>query len=238
MTSVLSTRIKAIFTIRYAPLHALHTIFTMFRFIKKFAKNVRRAVHAATADAPDAPAASMPPLVLGYRVYAREGRGKVRAGVHRCPLTSGGGEGFLDLDDNVKFVFDLTNVAPFKRVFTDMVVVDDHLSVAETEKTNSDAWRNFVRNDGMFSEFVPLVLGWYGEFGREFKNFVRRIADHYIGDAYAKEWRVRRILAQVQVKHLNLIGVYLRNVRAEYEVVGAARKSNRGLPKLILNGRI
>ena len=68
----------------------------MFRFIKKFAKNVRRAVHAATADAPDAPAASMPPLVLGYRVYAREGRGKVRAGVHRCPLTSGGGEGFLD----------------------------------------------------------------------------------------------------------------------------------------------
>jgi hypothetical protein len=40
-----------------------------------------------------------------------------------------------------------------------------------------------------------------------------------------------------QVKHLNLIGVYLRNVRAECEVVGAARKSNRGLPKLFLNGR-
>jgi len=141
------------------------------------------------------------------------------------------------LDDNVKFVFDLTNVAPFRRVFADMVIVDDHLAVAEDEKRNSDAWKNFVPNDGMFSEFIPLALGWYGEFGREFKNFVRRIADHYIGDAYARKWRVRRILAQVQVKHLNLIGVYLRNVRAEYEVVGAARKSNRGLPKLILNGR-
>ena len=44
-------------------------------------------------------------------------------------------------------------------------------------KRNSDAWKNFVPNDGMFSEFIPLALGWYGEFGREFKNFVRRIAD-------------------------------------------------------------
>ena len=122
--------------------------------------------------------------VVLRRGVAGELRGAGRGGI------VGGLQGFDNaLDDNVKFVFDLTNVAPFKRVFTDMVIVDDHLSAAEDEKRNSDAWRNFVPNDGMFSEFVPLALGWYGEFGREFKNFVRRIADHYIGDAYAKEWR-------------------------------------------------
>ena len=40
----------------------------------------------------------------------------------------------------------------------------------------------------------------------------------------------------MQVKHLNLIGVYLKTVRGEYERVGAAKKSNRGLPTLELNG--
>ena len=69
------------------------------------------------------------------------------------------------------------------------------------------------------------------------KDFVRRIADHYIGDRYAKEWRVRRILAQVQVRHLNLLGVYLKNVRDEYAHHGAARKPNIGETDLTLDGR-
>ena len=63
------------------------------------------------------------------------------------------------------------------------------------------------------------------------------IADHYIGDRYAKEWRVRRILAQVQVRHLNLLGIYLKNVRDEYAHHGAARKPNIGEMDLILDGR-
>ena len=140
------------------------------------------------------------------------------------------------MDDNVKFVFDLKNVAPCTRIGSDIVTVADHLRIAEENKRNSPAWKDFVPQDGMACEFVPFAIGWYGEMGREVKSFVRRVADHHIGDAYAKEWRIRRILAQVQVKHLNLIGVYLKTVRGEYERVGAAKKSNRGLPTLELNG--
>ena len=113
-----------------------------------------------------------------------------------------------------------------------IVTVADHLRIAEENKRNSPAWKDFVPQDGMACEFVPFAIGWYGEMGREVKSFVRRVADHHIGDAYAKEWRIRRILAQVQVKHLNLIGVYLKTVRGEYERVGAAKKSNRRLPTL------
>lgn len=61
-----------------------------------------------------------------------------------------------------------------------------------------------VPNDGKLSEFVsfiramPLValraIGLYGESGREMKDFIRRIADHYIGDRHAKEWLVRRMV--------------------------------------------
>lgn len=147
----------------------------------------------------------------------------------------------IDLSRRVLFlgfkIFDLTNVAPFKRVGSDMEVVLDHLHVAEEEKRNSPAWKNFVPNDGLPSEFVPLALGWFGEFGADFKSFIHRVTSHYIGDQYAQKWRARRILAQLQVKHLNLIGVYLKVVRAEYERIGSARKSNHRLPPLSLTAR-
>jgi hypothetical protein len=82
------------------------------------------------------------------------------------------------MDDNVKFVFDLKNVAPCTRIGSDIVTVANHLRIAEENKRNSPAWKDFVPQDGMACEFVPFAIGWYGEMGREVKSFVRRVADH------------------------------------------------------------
>ena len=62
-------------------------------------------------------------------------------------------------DDNVKFVFDLTNVAPITRLGVNFRVVDEHLRAAEENKRHSPAWKDFAPNDGMVSEFIPLALG-------------------------------------------------------------------------------
>lgn len=58
-------------------------------------------------------------------------------------------------NDNVKFVFDLTNVAPITRLGAGLRIVDENLRAAEENKQYSPAWKDFAPNDGIVSEFVP-----------------------------------------------------------------------------------
>ena len=123
-------------------------------------------------------------------------------------------------DDNIKIVFDLTNVAPFTRVGSQIAVVENHLAAAEEKKRSSPAWANFVPSDGLVSEFVPIALGWFGDLGNDALDFVRRIVEHHFGEGYVAQWKIRKTLAQIQVKHLNCLGTYLCSVRHDMEVHG------------------
>ena len=87
----------------------------------------------------------------------------------------------------------------------------------------------------MVTEFVPIVIGWFGEFGPAFQGFIDRVGSHF-GDRsgssekemrFAAKWRARRFAASVTVRHLNLIGVYLNAMRDSYGRLGCARKRNR-----------
>ena len=131
-------------------------------------------------------------------------------------------------DDNVKIVFDLTNAAPLTRRGTDILVVDNHLEGAEEKKRSSPAWANFVPLDGLTSEFVPFALGWYGEMGEEAMSFIRRVVDHHVRDEYTAAWRVRKILAAIQTRHLNILGVYLQNCRFDMESKGPILDRSHG----------
>ena len=61
--------------------------------------------------------------------------------------------------------------------------------------------KNFVPADGMTTEFVPVAIGWYGEFGPSFQGFMERVGS-YFGDRsgsekemqFAAKWRTRRLL--------------------------------------------
>jgi len=53
------------------------------------------------------------------------------------------------------------------------------LDEAENKKRNSDAWKNFTPADGMVTEFVPIVIGWFGEFGPAFQGFIDRVGSHF-----------------------------------------------------------
>ena len=89
-------------------------------------------------------------------------------------------------------------------------------------------------SDGMVTEFVPIVIGWFGEFGPAFQGFIDRVGSHF-GDRsgsekemqFAAKWRSRRFAASAVVRHLNLIGVYLNAKRESYGRLGCARKRNR-----------
>ena len=79
---------------------------------------------------------------------------------------------------------------------------------------------NFVPSDGLVSEFVPIALGWYGDLGSDAVDFVRRIVEHHFGEGYVAQWKIRKTLAQIEVKHLNCLGTYLCRVRHDMEVRG------------------
>eukprot|EP00223_Ostreococcus_mediterraneus_P002554 CAMPEP_0179605500 /NCGR_PEP_ID=MMETSP0930-20121108/946_1 /TAXON_ID=548131 ORGANISM="Ostreococcus mediterraneus, Strain clade-D-RCC1621" /NCGR_SAMPLE_ID=MMETSP0930 /ASSEMBLY_ACC=CAM_ASM_000580 /LENGTH=1456 /DNA_ID=CAMNT_0021473917 /DNA_START=3513 /DNA_END=7884 /DNA_ORIENTATION=- len=119
-------------------------------------------------------------------------------------------------DDNIKYVFDLTNASCITRTGCFVVPRENQLEEAENKKRNSEAWKNFMPSDGMVTEFVPIVIGWFGEFGPAFHGFIDRVGSHF-GDrsgsekesSFAAKWRSRRFAASVAVRHLNLIGVYL-----------------------------
>ena len=114
-----------------------------------------------------------------------------------------------------------------------MVPRENHLEVAEEKKRNAEAWKNFVPADGLVSEFVPVVIGWFGEFGPAFQGFINRVGSHF-GDRsgsekerqFAAKWRSRRFAATVVVRHLNNIGIYLSAKREAYGRLGSARKRN------------
>ena len=53
------------------------------------------------------------------------------------------------------------------------------LDEAENKKRNSDAWKNFTPADGIVTEFVPIVIGWFGEFGPAFQGFIDRVGSHF-----------------------------------------------------------
>ena len=98
------------------------------------------------------------------------------------------------------------------------------LSLANSCAGRNEAWKNFVPSDGMVTEFVPIVIGWFGEFGPAFQGFIDRVGSHF-GDRsgsekemqFAAKWRSRRFAASVTVRHLNLIGgVYLNAKRESY----------------------
>ena len=64
----------------------------------------------------------------------------------------------------------------------------------------------------MTTEFVPVAIGWYGEFGPSFQGFMERVGS-YCGDRsgsekemqFAAKWRTRRFAAAVQAKyHLSI----------------------------------
>ena len=137
-------------------------------------------------------------------------------------------------DDNVKYVFDLTNASAFTRTGCSVVPRENHVEEAENKKRSSEAWKNFTPADGMVTEFVPIVIGWFGEFGPAFQGFIDRVGSHF-GDKsgsekemqFAAKWRSRRFAASVAVRHLNLIGVYLNAKRESYGRLGSARKRNR-----------
>ena len=131
-------------------------------------------------------------------------------------------------DDNVKIVFDLTNVAPLTRRGTDILAVDNHLEDAEEKKRSSPAWANFVPLDGLTSEFVPFALGWYGDMGEAATSFIRRVVDHHVRDEYTAAWRMRKILAAIQTRHLNILGVYLQNCRFDMESKGPILDRSHG----------
>ena len=131
-------------------------------------------------------------------------------------------------DDNVKIVFDLTNVAPLTRRGTDILAVDNHLEDAEEKKRSSPAWANFVPLDGLTSEFVPFALGWYGDMGEVATSFIRRVVDHHVRDEYTAAWRMRKILAAIQTRHLNILGVYLQNCRFDMESKGPILDRSHG----------
>ena len=82
-------------------------------------------------------------------------------------------------DDNIKYVFDLTNASAFTRTGCFVVPRENHVEEAENKKRNSEAWKNFVPSDGMVTEFVPIVIGWFGEFGPAFQGFIDRVGSHY-----------------------------------------------------------
>jgi hypothetical protein len=67
---------------------------------------------------------------------------------------------------------------------------------------------------------VPFAIGWYGEIGGEALSFIRRIVGHYVRDERTAAWRVRKILAAIQTRHLNILGVYLQNCRFDMESRG------------------
>ena len=57
----------------------------------------------------------------------------------------------------------------------------------------------------MVTEFVPIVIGWFGEFGPAFQGFIDRVGSHF-GDRsggsekemqFAAKWRARRFAASV-----------------------------------------
>ena len=52
-------------------------------------------------------------------------------------------------DDNIKYVFDLTNASAFTRTGCLVVPRENHVEEAENKKRNSDAWKNFQPADGM-----------------------------------------------------------------------------------------
>ena len=67
---------------------------------------------------------------------------------------------------------------------------------------------------------MPFAIGWYGEIGGEALSFIRRIVGHYVRDERTAAWRVRKILAAIQMRHLNILGVYLQNCRFDMESRG------------------
>jgi hypothetical protein len=111
---------------------------------------------------------------------------------------------------------------------------ENYLSDKEEGKRKSPAWKNFVPLDGLVSEFVPIAVGWFGEFGPAFKDFIDRVCSHFGQGGmsekekiFAAKWRSRRFTASVQVRQLNTIGVYLNSKREMYQRLGSARKKNR-----------
>ena len=137
------------------------------------------------------------------------------------------------LDDNIKYVFDLTNTSAFTRMGNDVIPRENYMLQKEDEKRKSPAWKNFMPQDGLVSEFVPIAIGWFGEFGPAFKDFIDRVSSHFDQGGtsekekiFAAKWRSRRFSAAVQVRHLNTIGLYLNSKREMYQRLGSARKRN------------
>jgi hypothetical protein len=75
---------------------------------------------------------------------------------------------------------------------------------------------------------VPFALGWYGDMGEAATSFIRRVVDHHVRDGYTAAWRMRKILAAIQTRHLNILGVYLQNCRFDMESKGPILDRSHG----------